>query len=62
MHRPRKVLWSFEFAFDERLINNYFRGDIVEFTLLPRLDLLSHGFEVPLHPIYSDRNAVDQRK
>jgi len=53
MDRPRKVFGSFQFAFDERLINNYFRADVGEFALLPRLDLLPHGLEVPLHPVYS---------
>jgi len=62
MDRPRKVFGSFQFAFDERLINNYFRSDIGEFVLLPRLDLLSHRLEVALHPIDANRDAVDQRE
>ena len=36
--------------------------DIRELTSRPGLHLLPHGFEIPLHPINSDRNAVDQRK
>jgi hypothetical protein len=29
---------------------------------LPCLQLFAHRVEVPLHPIYSDRDAVDQRE
>jgi hypothetical protein len=34
----------------------------VEFAPLPGLNLLSHRFKVPLHPIHSDRHAIDQRE
>ena len=33
-----------------------------EFTPLPGLNLLSHRLEVALHPIDTDRNAVDERE
>jgi hypothetical protein len=60
MHRPRKVFGSFQFAFDERLINNYFGGDIREFRSLPQLHLLSHGVKIALHPVDAYRDAIDQ--
>jgi hypothetical protein len=62
VNRASEVFGSFQFALDERLINNYFRGDIGEFASLPCLDLLSHRLEVALHPINSDRYAIDQRE
>jgi hypothetical protein len=62
MHVAGKVFGSFQFAFDERLINNYFRAHVGEFASLPRLDLLPHWLEVPLHPVYSHRHAVDERE
>ena len=35
---------------------------VSQFTPLPCFDLLSHGFEVPLHSINANRNAVDERE
>ena len=35
---------------------------VSEFASLPGLYLLSHRLEVALHPIYSNRDAVDQRE
>jgi hypothetical protein len=62
MHGPGQVLWRLQFAFHERLVDDYLRGDVGEFSPLPRLDLLSHGLEVALHPVNSDRYAIDQRE
>ena len=42
MHSASKMFWCFQFALDEPLVDNYFCGDIAEFTPLPRLHLLSH--------------------
>jgi hypothetical protein len=56
------VFGSFQSALDECLINNYLRGDIGEFALLPLLHLLAHRFEVALHPIDTRRDAVNQRE
>jgi hypothetical protein len=33
-----------------------------QLRLAPRLYLLSHGLEVPLHPVNTDRDGVHQRK
>jgi hypothetical protein len=62
VYSPRQVFGYFEFAFDERLVDDHFRGDIREFTSLPRLDPLAHGFEIPLHSVDAYGNATDQRK
>jgi len=62
MYCPSQVLGRLQFAFDESFVDYDFRGDIGEFTLLPSFDLLSHRLEVALHPIDSDRNAIDERK
>jgi hypothetical protein len=59
MHGAGKVLGSFEFAFDECLIDDHLRRDIGEFASLPRFDLLTHGLEVSLHPVDADGNAIN---
>ena len=61
VHRSRQVPRSLQFGLDERLIDDHFRGVIAEFAVLPRLDLLSHGLEVPLHPVDTDRDAINER-
>src|ERR1700758_4396530 len=35
MHNSRKMLWSFEFSFDKRLVDDHLGGDIRQFTPLP---------------------------
>ena len=62
MHGASKVLGRFEFALHERLIDHHLRSDIREFTPLPCFDLHAHGFKVSLHSVYSDRNAIAERK
>ena len=54
MHRAGKVLGSFQFAFDERLLDNDLGGDVRQFASLPRFHLLAHRLEVALHPINTD--------
>jgi hypothetical protein len=49
-------------ALDERLVDDYLGRDMRQFAPLAGLHLLSHGREVPLHPVDADRNAVDQGK
>ena len=44
----REVFRSFQFAFDERLIDHDLGCDIGEFAFLPKLDLLAHGIEIAL--------------
>ena len=60
MHGARQMLGSFQPAFHERLVDDYFRGDVREFAPLPRLYLLSHRLEVALHSIDPHRDAVDE--
>jgi len=62
MHRSCKVLGSFQLGFDKRLVDDYLGADVCQLTSLPRLHLLSHGLEVPLHPINAHRDAVDERE
>ncbi len=62
MDGASEVLGSFQFALDERLVYHHFGDDVSEFTPLPPLHLLSHGLEVPLHAINTNRDAVDERE
>jgi hypothetical protein len=36
--------------------------DLRQLTFPPGLHLLSHGFEIPLHPVDAYRDAVDERE
>jgi len=49
-------------ALDKRLVDDDLCRDIGQFTSLPGLYLLSHGLEVALHTIHTDRNAIDERE
>ena len=60
MHGPRQMLWSFQLSLDKRFVDDHLGSDVCEFALPPRLHLLAHGFEVPLHPVNADRDAVDE--
>jgi hypothetical protein len=62
MHGPGKVLGSFQFALDRRLVDDHLGRDVSQFTSLVGFDLLSHRFEIPLHAVDADRNAVDERE
>lgn len=62
MDRSGKMFGSFQFALDERLVDDYLGGDVRQFASLPQFHLLAHQFEVPLHPVDADRDAVDQRE
>ena len=44
---------------DPSLFKNF---NVTEFTFPPGFDLLSHRLEVPLHPINTNRNAIDQQE
>ena len=57
---PGQLLRHFESALDERLVDDNFGRDIGEFEPLPGFYLLSHGLEIPLHAIHTDRNTIDQ--
>jgi len=54
-----KVLRRFELTLHKCLVDDYLGGDAAEFAFLPRFHLLAHGLEVALHPIDTDRNAID---
>ena len=62
MHGPGKVFRCFEFAFDERLVDNYLGRHVRQLTSLPGFHLRPHRLEVALHSIYADRDAVDERE
>jgi hypothetical protein len=55
VHCAGQMLRRFELAFDERLVDHKFCGDISEFTSLPSLNLLTHGLEVPFRSVGADR-------
>ncbi len=58
MNPARQVLRHIDFAFDECAVDNQLRRFVGETRLLPCLDLLPHGFEVPLHAVHADREDV----
>ncbi len=60
MHAAGEVFWGFESALDERLVDDHLHGDVRQFASLPCFHLLSHRFEVPLHPIHANRDAIDK--
>ena len=62
MHRASKVFRRFEFALDERFVDDHLRGHVRQFASLPRLYLLPHGFEVALHRVNPNRDAINQRE
>jgi hypothetical protein len=56
------VLGSFEFAFDERLVDDHLGSNIRQFAPLPGFHLLSHRLEVSLHSVNAHRDAIDERE
>jgi hypothetical protein len=60
MHAAGEVFGGFQFALDERLLDDHLRRDVGQFAPLPSLHLLSQRLEIPPHPVNADRNAVDQ--
>jgi hypothetical protein len=62
MNGPGEMLWCLRFAFDESLVDDNFCCDIRDLTPLPLLYLLAHRFEIPLHSVDADRNAVNERE
>ena len=59
---PSQMLRRFQLAFHERLVDDHLYGDIGEFFLLPTFYLLAHRLKVPLHPVHTNRDAIDERK
>jgi len=53
---------EWNFAFDERPVDDDLGGDVRQQGLSPGLHLFTHGLEVPLHAVGADRNCVPQGK
>jgi hypothetical protein len=62
MNRACQVLRCPKFALHKRFVDDHLGGGIRQFAFLPRFHLLSRGFEVALHSVDSDRDAINQRK
>src|SRR5262249_38063848 len=62
VHSSRQVPRNLELAFDEGLVDDHLGRDRAQLRLPPRFYLLSHGLEVPLHPVNTDRDGVYKRK
>ena len=45
MHGPGKVFRSFQFSFDERLVDNHLCGNVGQVTTLPNLYMLAHRLD-----------------
>ena len=60
MNSASQMLRGLEFAFHERFIDGHLGCDVAELTSLPGLHLLAHRLKVPLHPVHSDRDAINQ--
>jgi hypothetical protein len=59
VHGACEVLGSFEFTLHKRLVDDHLGGDVGQFTSLARFHLLAHRLEIALHPVNTDRDAVD---
>jgi hypothetical protein len=57
VHGAGEVFGTLESAL-ERLVDHHLGGDVRQLTFLPGFHLLSHRFEVSLHPVNPDRDAV----
>ena len=62
MHAAGKVFRRFKFALHKRLVDDHLGGDVRQFTFLPRFHLLSNRLKVSLHPVDTNRDAVDERE
>jgi hypothetical protein len=60
VNRTGEVFGRREFPLHERLVDDDLGSYIREFEPLPRFHLHLHWFEVALHAINADRNAIDQ--
>jgi len=54
MHSARKMLWSFESALDESLVDHDLGPNVGQLASLPDFHLLSHRLKVALHPVNTD--------
>jgi hypothetical protein len=60
VNRTGEVFERREFPLHECLVDDDLGSYIREFEPLPRFHLHLHWFEVALHAINADRNAIDQ--
>lgn len=60
MNSPGQVFWGVQLALHKSLVDDQFRGLIRKSRRLPRLDLLLHRLEVPLHAVHPDRENVHE--
>ena len=52
------MLWRRQTVFDERAVNHELRCRIRQLVALPRIHLVQHGGEVPVHAVDRDRENV----
>ncbi len=62
MDGPCEVFRRLQFALHKCLVEDHLGSDVRQFTSLPSFDLISHRFEVSLHSINTNRDAIDERK
>jgi hypothetical protein len=62
VNAPGQVFGGVEFALHECPIDDQFRCIVQKACSLPRLDLLPHRLEVPLHAVYPNREDVYKAK
>jgi hypothetical protein len=60
MNVAGEMFGNIQLALDERPVDDQFRGFVWNPRCFPSLDLLLHRFEVPLNPIDSDGEYVDE--
>ena len=62
MDHAGEMFRCFQLAFHKRLVDDHLCADVRDFTSLPGFDLPWHRFEVSLHSINANRDAVDERE
>ncbi len=60
MNAAGEMFGNIQLALDEGAVDDQFCGFVWNPRCFPSLDLLLHRFEVPLNPIYSDREHIDE--
>jgi len=60
MNPAGEMFGNIQLAFDESPVDDQFRGLVRKSRGLPRLDLLPHRLEVPLHAVHSDREDIHE--
>jgi hypothetical protein len=62
MYGVSQVFRSLQPALHKCLVDDHLCRDVRQFASVPHFDLLSHRFEVPLHTVDTNRNAIDERE